>query len=155
MGNSRHIFIQIDCDRLFSKVGGSIPTNDQVRDNTAIYDQGSMALGNAVDTFTIFVTGNQDIHFTILPLVLFTYHKLYFTEFKVVQSNGEISVPNDVDVDGHQVSFKVSVASATAGGTLSFNLYAMLEYQLASGVTQIPICIDPVLRANQGNGPKL
>jgi len=152
MGNSRHIFIQIDCNKLFAATGSNTPSNDLVREHTAIYDQGSMALGNAVDTFAIPVIANQDIHFTILPLVLFSYHKLYFTEFKVIQTDGNITIPGDVQLDGHQVSFKVSITNVIAGGSLSFNLYGMMEFQMPSGVIQLPICIDPVLRANQGNG---
>lgn len=152
MANSRHVFVQIDSSRLIANIGIEPPTNDQVRENTAIYDQGSMALGNPVESFAIPVTTDQDVFFTIVPLVLFSFHKLYFTDFKVVQTNGGISVPDNIKLEGHQVSFKVPVSNVSSGGELSFFLYATLEYQIANSMVRIPLCIDPVLRANQGNG---
>lgn len=152
MTNSRHVFVQIDTSRLIAGIGINPPGNDLVRENTAIYDQGSMALGNPVESFAIPVAANEEVYFTILPLVLFSYHKLYFTDFQVVQSNGGISVPDNIPLEGHQVSFKVPVSEVTSGGILSFYLYAVLEYQLGSSTVSIPLCIDPVLRANQGNG---
>ncbi|SFN33021.1 hypothetical protein SAMN05428949_2451 [Chitinophaga sp. YR627] len=152
MAHSRHVFVQVDCSRLIANIGINPPSNAQVRENTAIYDQGAMALGNPVESFAIPVTTDQDVYFTILPLVLFSYHKLYFTDFKVINSNGGITVPDDIKLDGHQVSFKVPISNVSAGGELSFDLYAMLEYQIANELVKIPLCIDPVLRANQGNG---
>ncbi|MBW8683876.1 hypothetical protein [Chitinophaga rhizophila] len=152
MTNSRHIFVQIDTSRLIAGIGLNPPTNDQVRENTAIYDQGAMSLGNPVESFAIPVIAHETIFFTIIPLVLYSYHKLYFTDFKVIQSNGGITVPDEIALHGHQVSFKVHVSEVNDGGLLNFYLYAMLEYQLGSDIVKIPLCIDPVLRANQGNG---
>lgn len=152
MAHSRHVFIQVDTNRLIAGIGVNPPTNEQVRENTAIYDQGSMALGSPVETFAIPVKADGDVYFTIVPLVLFSYHKLYFTDFQVISSNGGISVPDNLPLDGHQVSFKVPIGSVTQGGALSFYLYAVLEYKQGDETVKVPIVIDPVLRANQGNG---
>lgn len=152
MAHSTHVFIQVDTTRLIAAMGGNPPTNDLVREYTAIYDQGSMALGSPVETFAIPVTADGDVFFTILPLVLFSYHKLYFTDFQVINTNGGISVPDNIPIDGHQVGFKVPIGSVSQGGALSFYLYAVLEYKQGNETVKVPIVIDPVLRANQGNG---
>lgn len=151
MADARHVFIQVDTSLLIAVIGANIPTNAQVRECTYIYDQGSMALGNPIESFAIPVSSDQDIYFTILPLVLYSHHKLYFTDFQVEQTNGGITVPNNITLQDHQVSFKVPVSNVTEGGLLNFYLYATLEYQVANDTVQIPICIDPVLRANQGH----
>lgn len=152
MENSRHIFFQIDTDGIINLLQTSKQLKDKaVLQHTVIYDQGAMALGHPVKSYVVDIRSNEDLHFTILPLKLFSHHKLYFTEFKL---NGEcegLSVPADQLIDGKAVSFKLPIQTVSKGSETEFTLYANLEYEEDHKKTTIPLCIDPVLRANQGN----
>lgn len=150
MENSKHIFLQVDTDSIIAGLGSGVPTNSQVRLHTLIYDQGSMALGNQIENFVIDVISDLDILFTILPLQLFSNHKLYFTEFKLLEPHKGISIPDDIILDGHEVSFKVPIKQVEEGGIANFCLYAIIEYQILKETVRVPICIDPVLRVKQG-----
>lgn len=147
MGNSRHIFIQIDTNSIIA-LRNPKPTNEEVRAHTIIYDQGSLALGNAVKGFTIDVEANQDLHFSIMPLELFSYSKLYFTGFQVTEDTG-IGIPKKVNPDTHVLSFSVPVGNVQKGGSAVFCLNGVLETQAGK---KIDLCIDPRLQTDQPGG---
>ncbi|MEO9966380.1 MAG: hypothetical protein ABJF11_11360 [Reichenbachiella sp.] len=147
MGNSRHIFIQIDTNSIIA-LNNPKPKNEDVRAHTLIYDQGSLALGNAVKNFTINVQTGQEIHFSIVPLELFSYAKLYFTGFLVTEDTG-IELPSQVKPDTHVLSFSIPIGNVQKNGTAVFCLNAVLETQEGK---KIDICIDPRLQTEQGGG---
>lgn len=146
MGNSRHIFIQIDTNSIIA-LGKSEPTNEEVRAHTMIYDQGSLALGNAVKSFTIEVKEGQELHFSIIPLELFTYSKVYFTAFEIIKPS-KMKVPS-MKPKGNVLSFIVPISEAGYGGSADFCLNAVIETQNGE---HIKICIDPRLQTEQGGG---
>lgn len=149
---SKNVFIQIDTKALIQNLGATAPSCEDIRPYTLIYDQGSMSLGDAVKNFDVLIESSQDVYFTILPLPLYSNSKLFFTKFEVKENNGGITVPANVSLDAPQVSFQVPVQTVTAGGEAKFILYGILEYMEGDEIIQIPISIDPVLRANQGRG---
>lgn len=153
MGNSSHIFIQVDTTGLIQIAGEILPNSQQVSEHAYIFDQGSMALGKPEKTFTIEVTPNQEIYFAILPLQLFSKNKLYFTKFEITYTNGLITFLKDEmpNIAGHEISFKLTIDKADAGGELSFALHGIVEYRVPVGeIISIPIVIDPVMRVKQG-----
>ena len=149
MPTSRHIFLQIDTEGLLKEMGTSpAPTNAQVRQYTLIGDQGSLAMGNQIENFSIGINPQEDLHFSIMPMKIFSYHILYFTEFRVVDYR-DITIPGEVVVDPHTLSFKVEVTDGEPGGYAQFNLFATLEYNDGNSLISVPICIDPMLRIKQ------
>jgi len=149
----KHVFIQIDTQRLLKDfVSNEIPTCEQLREYAIIYDQGSMSLGNAIRNFDVLVDSDQDVAFTILPLELFSNHKLSFTKFKIGKNNGGIIAPDFIDLPKPQISFSLGIEKVLDNGEADFTLYGLLEYQVKEDIIQIPLSIDPVLRANQGRG---
>ena len=147
---SRNIFIQVNTDAIigiFESGGIEAVTPFAVRENTIIYDQGSMALGNPILNFNIGVEARQDIHFTILPLQLFSFDKLYFTEFKVEEKKGiDITTCNYERV----ISFSINTGDAVEhDGYVVFTLKGIIEYKRKGVTTSIEIDIDPVLRVIQ------
>ena len=153
MENSSHIFIQVDTAGLIQIAGEILPNSQQVSEHAYIFDQGSMALGKPEKTFSIDVVPGKEIYFTILPLQLFSKNKLYFTRFEVTYTNGLITFSKDQmpSIDGHQISFKMTIDKAETGGELSFALHGVVEYRVPVGeIISIPITIDPVMRVKQG-----
>lgn len=150
---TKHVFIEIDTRRLVQDfANGEIPTCEQLREYAMIYDQGSMSMGNAIRNFDVLVKSNEDVTFTILPLELFSNHKLSFTKFKMDENNGGIIAPEFLDFSTPQISFDLGIKEVLDNGAATFTLYGILEYQVKKDVVQIPLTIDPVLRANQGRG---
>lgn len=153
MGNSKHIFVQIDTDSIIllekeiqklHEKGDQQAINELVRSHTIIYDQGSMVLGNPIKNFTISVEPNQEVRFAILPVQLYSHHKLYLDGFKCSNNIG-IKYPNMEN--SHHLSFKITTdADVEPGAHTNFFLNACLEYE---GNKSIAICIDPVLRIQQ------
>lgn len=144
---SKHIFLQVDTNSIIA-LGTSTPSCNQVRAYTYIYDKGSMVMGNAIDSFVIEVEANMSIYFSILPLQLYSYHEIYFTEFVLSKTARGIAVPGIVYADGQNTSLTVPVKTVDEGGEAAFTLNAII--QTAAGTQPIVICIDPVLRVKQG-----
>lgn len=149
MPQSRHIFVQVDTESLigiYQNGGTKSVTDYEVREHSVIYDQGSMALGNPIVNFAIGIEAMQDIYFTILPLKLFSFDTVYFTEFKVEEARG-VDVKT-TDFDKQDVSFSINTgASVEDGGYVTFCLKAKIKCALNGDL--IPINIDPVLRVIQ------
>ena len=153
MGNSKHIFIQIDTDsiillekeiRKLQKKGNQKEINSLIREHTLIYDQGSMSLGNPIKNFAIDVEQNQEVHFAILPVQMYSHHKLYFNGFTCIKKIG-IHFPK-LETK-HCLSFRITVDShAKSGDSTEFCLHAVLEYE---GHEPIFLAIDPVIRIIQ------
>ncbi|MBC9930141.1 hypothetical protein [Chitinophaga qingshengii] len=150
MTEARHIFLEIDTYRLLSSPTTDDPPAALVLENTRLFDQGSMALGTPIQSFSILVEKNQDIFFTILPHLLYTDHKLYFNA--LVVGPGKIVITPYLDPEERPVSFKVTVVEAPENQQLAFSLKAVLQYQQGTEVKTMNLTIDPVLRANQGHG---
>ncbi|WP_166923457.1 hypothetical protein [Flavobacterium poyangense] len=150
MKKSRNIFVQVDTDRVIKELKFDLRTPVNVSMSSFIYDQGLMAMGHAEKSFNIEIETGENIFFTIVPLHLYSYHKIYFTEFKILSNSNGISVTSSLI--GKQVSFDVYIDKADEGGIINFDLIATIEFYDALGRTvNLPILIDPVLRANQGN----
>jgi hypothetical protein len=162
MGNSRHIFVQIDTDSLALEAlanpnafqsGNTEELCKLVRPHTMLFDQGSMSMGSSTTYFKIKVEGDQDLFFTILPVQLFTHHKLHFTEFVCTEDNG-IGIPQNKSMDGHAVSFNINTGKVSNNGSATFILNAVLEFDGFSGKkVTIPLCIDPELKVDQTPDP--
>lgn len=157
MAKSKHVFFQVDTDAIIRNIETGPPTKSQVREHTFIYDQGLMAVGHAVKNFDIYINQNnddechesQDVYFTILPLHLYSYHKIYFTGFEDLDANDGISINPRTIENQHQITLKVTITKALEGKHTPFNLFATIDYYLLGSLIQIPICIDPVLKADQ------
>ncbi|MDX6191908.1 hypothetical protein ACHRV5_17565 [Flavobacterium sp. FlaQc-52] len=158
MKKTRNIFIQIDTDRVIKESGSnfkefnfdlSIPPVN-VSESSFICEQGLMAMGDAEKSFCIDTETGETIFFTIVPLRLYSYHKIYFTEFKILNDNNEIITTSSLT--DKQVSFDVYIKKANQNSNVAFDLLAVIEFKNVLGETvSLPILIDPVLRANQGN----
>ncbi len=149
---SKNVFIQIDAKALLQNLGGQAPSCEDIRPYTLIYDQGSMSLGDAVKNFDVMIETSQTVYFSILPFPLYSNFKLFFTRFEVTENNGGITVPSDITLTEPQLSFHVPIQNTVKDGQARFVLYGLLEYLEGDEIIQIPISIDPVLRANQGRG---
>ncbi|MXN92013.1 hypothetical protein GR160_12330 [Flavobacterium sp. Sd200] len=157
MSTSRHIFLQIDTDSIIA-IAESLQLTDysfgdirceEVLEHTLIYNQGGMALGNAVEDFATIVEEGDLITVTILPLKLFSNHMLTFVEF--VPEPHPYAVL-EVQDPKSKVSFDVNVARVVQECSVKFNLKILLRKIKGDAVTEIPLCIDPVLRVRQGRG---
>ncbi|MCW3465141.1 hypothetical protein [Chitinophaga nivalis] len=151
MTDARHIFLEIDTYKLINASIHDKGGDALVLENTRLFDQGSMALGNPIQSFTIPVRENLDIFFTILPHLLYTDHKLYFEELKQMEKS-EIKIISSLNSGERPVSFKVTVEKAPNDSKLVFSLKAALQYQQGTDIKIMNLSIDPVLRANQGHG---
>lgn len=150
MKNSKNIFIQVDTDRVIKELKFDLHTPINVRESSYIYDQGLMAMGHAEKNFNIETKTGDTLFFTIIPLRLYSFHKIYFTEFKILTENNEIITTSSL-TDEH-VSFSIQIKRADKNSSLSFDLLAVIEHQdILDKTVRLPILIDPVLRANQGN----
>ena len=154
MRNTRHIFVQVDTESVL--INNPYPTAPvSVCEHSLIYDQGSMALGNAVTNFIVDANTDQTIHFTILPLKLFSFHKLYFTDFAAVVKEGQMKIPTKIDFPDQPLSFSIFLGDASKNSLAVFTLGATLEFERVTEdgkreKLKMEIVIDPVLRANQG-----
>ena len=149
--NSKHIFVQVNTDAIIDiskKYEGNFPEGAQL-DQTIIYDQGSMVLGSPIKELYIDVEPGQQLYITILPLMLYGYHKVYFTDF-VPESPSSI-INKLPEFNSHVVSFSLDVDSeAHVGAQERFGLKAVLEYSDGDGnILTIDMDIDPVLRVIQ------
>lgn len=154
MGNSKHIFIQIDTDSFiqqYNQNGGNPLTPSQVLAHALVYDRGLVGYGSAIEQYTIYGSCEQQIHFTILPVKLYSSNKLSFTNF----NNGQPI--NGITLDDHvfpnpsnnmkRISFKITIDKNFSGADFSLNV--QLEY--GSG-NIIPFTIDPVIQVRQPGG---
>ena len=154
MKNTRHIFVQVDTESVLRE--NPYPTAPvSVCEHSLIYDQGSMALGNAVTNFIVDANTDQTIHFTILPLKLFSFHKLYFKDFTAVVKEGQMEIPTKIDLREQPLSFSIFLGAASKNSVAVFTLGATLEFEIVTKdgkreKLEMEIVIDPVLRANQG-----
>ncbi|MES2487523.1 MAG: hypothetical protein V4581_16450 [Bacteroidota bacterium] len=146
----KHIFIQVNTDNIIALYESGMSDKDfedAVLEHTIIYDQGSMALGSPIVDFAIAVDSVQDVYFTILPLQLFSYDKVYFTAFNVESSAG-IHIP-DCKWEPGVLSFNVNTGSVEKDGNLVFKLVARIDYTRRGLAKSITINIDPVMRVRQ------
>lgn len=149
---SKHIFIQVDTNSIIGAHSDDKITPEKVREHTIIYDQGSMALGRPVEDFNIFVEDSQDIFFSILPLQLFTYNKVYFTDFKIKASSGFPDIKNKDFGSEHIISFSINTGiqqPQDPNAYVRFELGAVIEFDFGGITIPISILIDPVLRIKQ------
>lgn len=149
--NSKHIFVQVNTDaiiEIINKNEGTIPEGAQL-DQTIIYDQGSMVLGSPIKDLYVDVEAGQVIYITILPLMLYGYHKVYFTNF--VPESASTVIKNLPDFTSPALSFKLDVdGEAIVGAQERFGLTAVLEYSEGDDQPKtINMNIDPVLRVIQ------
>lgn len=147
MEDSTNIFIQIDTDSVLYY--GESPTEEQVSAHTLIYNQGSMALGNAVKDFGTNIYDQQDVYFTILPLKLFSDHKIFLTDFKVISDSGEKIKFSPATIEKNCITFKITIEAGVPNAELTFGLHAVIQHIKEKEVIQTPIYIDPVLRIKQ------
>jgi len=147
MEDSTNIFIQIDTESVLYY--GERPSEDQVSAHTLIYNQGSMALGNAVKDFGTNIYDKQDIYFTILPLKLFSNHKIYLTDFKVLNDPGDKIKFSPAAMESNCVTFKITIEAGVPDAELTFGLYAIIQHVKDNKIIETPIYIDPVLRIKQ------
>lgn len=110
---SQHIIVQMDTDSLIADLmenGGQSPLSSATtKKHTIIYTQGALSMGNPVKDFEVEVYNGQNIYFTIIPLQLFSYHRLYFTacmleEKQEKQFSPLLTIPDLSDEEG-KVSF--------------------------------------------------
>ncbi|MDI1256337.1 MAG: hypothetical protein PSV16_09560 [Flavobacterium sp.] len=151
MESTRHIFIQVDTDEIIRHSNPQAPPPLNVNEYTKIFDQGWMALGSAIKNFDINASTDELIYFTIVPNELSSYHKLYFTSFDVISTDSSLLTVTPIMPIKDQISFKIKVDEAKTGGFIQFALGAMIDYEQYGNLVSLPILIDPVLRANQGN----
>jgi len=147
---AKHIFIQVNTDNIIALRESGMSDKDfeaAVLEHIIIYDQGSMALGSPIVDFAIAVDSVQDVYFTILPIKLFSYHKVCLTGFNVEKSTG-INIPA-CKWDPGVLSFKVNTGNVTENGSLVFSLVARIDYIRGGLAKNIPINIDPVMRVRQ------
>lgn len=156
MNTPRHIFLQVDTDSIIAIAEWQNTMHklidiecEEVLAHTLIYNQGGMALGNAVEDFGTVVERGDQITFTILPLKLFSNHMLTFQKFDPVANPHVILETEDPK---NKVSFIVTVVEVTEDCFIKFNLNILLKHTKGTLLTEIPLCIDPVLRAKQGRG---
>lgn len=148
MKNTTHIFIQINTEKIIL-IGKNKPSNREVRGCSIICDQGSLSIGSPIKEFAIDVAANQDLHFSIVPLDLMSYHKVYFTKFNVVPNSEKGMKMKNKDLGGHELSFKVEIGKADKNAHLDFNLHAILEYEDCDGLQVVHLCIDPKIRVTK------
>lgn len=149
MNTSRHIFLQIDTEKLIALSYAGVKISDElVLAHTFIYKQGAMALGSAVKDFGITAEPGDTLTFTILPLELFSTNTLTFSGFKPLEQE---DVSLSCEPFKNQVSFIVSVNEVRKDCLVDFSLSATLEFFIDGRTLLIPISIDPVLRAKQGH----
>lgn len=154
MGNSKHIFIQIDTDGIIQQYiqnGAQHLTSDQVLAHTIIYDRGLIGYGDAIEQFTIYGSSYQEIHFTILPVKLYSENKLSFVNFNNGTKIHGITIddhvfPNSSD-NMKRISFKISIEKNFRGANFSLN--GLLEY---GSDNKIPFVIDPMIQVVQPGG---
>jgi len=150
MTNSKHIFLQINADKIAELANMNPPILDKMAVNYClIYDQGSMATGDPIKKFQIEIEKDQNVYFTILPLYLFSRNKLYFTGFN---SNEAVDIPMspEVSADDPQCSFLLETDVVDLKAPLNFTLDILLEYQTMDGSEKTyKFSIDPVLQVKQ------
>jgi hypothetical protein len=151
MGNCRHIFVQMNTSGLKSILTDKDPTDAQVREFTIINDQGSMALGNPIDSFSIGVDTDDILYFGIVPSVLYTNDIVYLTDFLPAGDGNHGIVVEPVEIPDYTISFKVKLGDVAEDGIYKFTLKGTLSYYVGSDKVKVPFTIDPVLRANQGH----
>jgi hypothetical protein len=149
--SSKHIFIQVNTEAIIilnAEYNGNIP-NEAVLSQTILYEQGSMALGGPIKDMYIDVEAGQEVYITILPLMLYGYNKIYFSDF--IRESGSDIVTNLPKFDTHFLSIKIDIDEFVVIGTKErFGLKAVVEQVLPSGtIDEIGITIDPVLRVIQ------
>ncbi|MFA9389445.1 MAG: hypothetical protein ACERKD_06540 [Prolixibacteraceae bacterium] len=154
MGNSKHIFLQLNTTNIISEIGPRVLPPAEINaialSNCSLFDQGHMVTGDPIVNFNIDVEQEQDIYFTILPFHLISRHKLYFTK-AAFSPDGEAKIPVTIDKPaGHFMSFKITIGSkAVVGASENFSLQLMLEHQARTKLPPITISIDPVLQVSQ------
>jgi hypothetical protein len=152
MGNSKHIFLQLNTDEIISqiKLNPNQDLNQLAIENSLLFDQGSMVLGDPIKSFVIDVAGSQEIFFTVLPMNLFSKDKLYFHQVAFTPS-GNNTIPIKLENPlSHAISFKISIGKdAKTGSIENFSLNIMLEPKPGSYVTPLSISIDPVIQVRQ------
>jgi hypothetical protein len=135
----KNIFFQLDTNSIIASyfLGQG---NANVLANTVVCDQGSMSLGSSIDYFTVNVDPDQEVCLTILPLQLFSLHKVYFTGINPA-SSPYFTYGQFVK----EVSFKITMSNKLpADGTkIDFSLNAVIE---VPNMEPINITIDPKLR---------
>lgn len=144
---SKHIFVQVNTDNIITIYESPASNGDVILENTIIYDQGSMALGNPIVDFAIGIESHQDVYFSIIPSKLFTYDKVCFTAFVVEQEQG-VHIPDQKWEDGI-LSFSVNTGAVEPGGFVVFNLVGRIDYKRKTLTKSIDIKIDPVMRVVQ------
>lgn len=152
MGNSKHIFLQLDSTSIIKEIEQRGDSSQAIKNEIAIkncilFEQGSASAGNAIKNFVIDVEGGQDIYFTVLPKQLMTLDKLYFTD-NGFTPNGNANISVEIENLGiHDVSFKMTIADNTPIGNhenFSFNL--TIETSEGNKSKSINVTIDPMLR---------
>lgn len=150
MKASKHIFIQIYTDKIIElhERNGKI-SNQEALNNSLIYDQGSMSMGNPVKKFHIEADKKEQVYFTIIPFYLFSRNKLFFEDFSVVDGPIIKTIPT-VSESSPQVSFSIDASSVNTDKSLHFDLKIVLTYEDLNGVQkQIFFMVDPVLQVKQ------
>lgn len=152
---SKHIFLQLDTTSIIAEIGtkdsySPEQINEIALANCLLYEQGSMVLGDPITRLIIHTEPMQEIFFTILPLQLFSKHKLYFTEAAFTPT-GKATIPVTVDnPGGHFMSFKITIdPKAPIGSAENFSLTLNLEHQAGDQLPPLTITIDPVLQVVQ------
>jgi hypothetical protein len=148
---SKHIFLQVNTEAialLNAEYHGDIP-DASVLAQTILYEQGSLALGGPIRDMTIDVEPGQELYFTILPLTLYGYNKVYFNDF--IQDATTSIITKLPQFDSHILSFSISIdETAPVGAEERFDMMAVVEvYQSDDNPVKIQIKIDPVLRVIQ------
>lgn len=149
---SKHIFIQVNTEAIIdlnAKYNGNFPKGS-VLEQTILYEQGSMAIGSPIKDMLIDVEQGQELYITILPLQLFGYNKVYFTNF--IPQPGSKIIGQLPSFPSHILSCQLGVYEyAEIGAEEHFDLQAVIEEYSGDGNPPklINITIDPVLRVIQ------
>lgn len=175
MANSKHVFVQLDTDsiiagyeELLKKTKGKLNKADRkhkkinnealitlTKMHTLLFTQGSMAMGNPTEDFTVDVDLNADVYFSILPLELFSYHHLYFTFFEC--NNVRPKTKPSLSEKNSHVSFKITcdveeVVNYTLGIQLKYKVFVGKDKSCKPKEKSIRLILDPKLRVRQTAG---
>lgn len=152
MKNSKHIFIQVDTEKVatFHKnnPNGKVSKEDALR-SSLIFQQGSMAMGDPIKNFHIDIDNGENIHFTVLPYFLFSRNKLYFTGIHNNEGVEMHIVPHHISEKSPQPSFLLETNNLNEE-YLHFSLDIQMDYVQDNGLSEtIYFTVDPVLKVKQ------